>query len=89
MLKLLLKAHRIDATCVRSAAEACPLIKTERFDLYMLEGWLPQVDGFEVCRQIRQFDPSRQFFSIRPQPAKPTRGVGFATGENGYVTTRL
>ena len=56
MLSLLLKSHRIDATCARSAAEAWLKIKAECFDLYLLDAWLPHLDGFEFCRQIREFD---------------------------------
>jgi len=55
MLRVLLKSYGIDATCAQSAAEAWPLIKAEYFNLYLLDAWLPNLDGFEFCRQIRAF----------------------------------
>src|SRR5258708_5925685 len=30
--------------------------KTQLFDLYLLDNWLPDGSGIELCRQIRAFD---------------------------------
>ena len=86
MLSLLLKSHRIDATCVRSAAEAWLKIKAERFDLYLLDAWLPHLDGFEFCRQIREFDSNTPilFYSGAAYDADKQKGI--AAGANAYVT---
>lgn len=86
MLSLLLKTHQIDATCVRSAAQAWTLIKAERFDLYMLDGWLPNVDGFEVCRRIRQFDSTTPILFYSGAAYESDKQKGVAAGANAYVT---
>jgi DNA-binding response OmpR family regulator len=86
MLSLLLKAYRIDAICARSAAAAWPIIKAENFDLYLLDGWLPTVDGFEFCRQIREFDTTTPilFYSGAAYDADKQKGI--AAGANAYLT---
>lgn len=86
MLSLLLNSYRIDATCVRSAAEAWLKIRAERFDLFMLDAWLPRLDGFEFCRQIREFDSNTPilFYSGAAYDADKQRGI--AAGANAYVT---
>lgn len=43
---------------VATAAEALELIARERFDLYLLDNWLPGGSGVELCRKIRESDPS-------------------------------
>lgn len=85
LLSFLLKSHGIDATCVRSAADAWLKIKAERFDLYLLDGWLPQIDGFEFCRQIRQSDSRTPilFYSGAAYDADKRKGI--AAGANAYV----
>ncbi len=85
MLSFLLKSHRIDATCVRSAAEAWLKIKAECFDLYLLDVWLPQLDGYEFCRQIRELDSKTPilFYSGAAYDADKQKGI--AAGANGYV----
>lgn len=86
MLTVLMSLYGIDVTCARSAAEAWPLIKTKGFDLYSLDGWLPELDGFEFCRQIRDFDPNTPiiFYSGAAYDADKQRGA--AAGANAYVT---
>ncbi len=86
MLRVLMNSHRIDATCVRSAAEAWLMIKAKRFDLYLLDAWLPNLDGFEFCRQIREYDPNTPilFYSGAAYDADKQRGI--AAGANAYVT---
>jgi DNA-binding response OmpR family regulator len=86
MLSFLLKSHGIDVTCAQSAAEAWPRIKAECFDLYLLDGWLPRLDGFELCRQIREFDPNTPilFYSGAAYDADKQKGI--AAGANAYVT---
>ena len=56
MLSELLKLSEIRCVCAGSASEAWSLMSTQRFDLYVLDAWLPGIDGFEFCRQIRTVD---------------------------------
>lgn len=86
ILKLLMSSCGIDATCARSAVEAWPLIRGQCFDLYVLDGWLPGIDGFEFCRQIREFDSDTPilFYSGAAYDADKQRGI--AAGANAYVT---
>ena len=40
-------------TAVNSIAAAEPLIASEHFDLYVLDNWLPDGSGVELCEKIR------------------------------------
>lgn len=86
MLSVLMSSHGIDTTCARSAEDAWLKIKAECFDLYMVDGWLPGVDGFEFCRQIRKGDSVTPilFYSGAAFDADKQRGL--AAGANAYVT---
>lgn len=86
MLSTLLKFRRIDTKAVGTAAQALSLSQTERFDLYLLDGWLPDLDGFELCRQLRSNDPDTPilFFSSAAYEADRTRGL--EAGANAYLT---
>jgi len=85
MLTVLMHAYGIDATCVQSAAQARLAIKKTSFDLYVLDGWLPGLDGFEFCRQIRESDSNTPilFYSGAAYDADKQKGI--AAGANGYV----
>jgi DNA-binding response OmpR family regulator len=86
ILRLLMRSCGIDATCARSAVEAWPLIRRQGFDLYVLDGWLPGIDGFEFCRQIREFDSDTPilFYSGAAYDADKQKGI--SAGANAYVT---
>lgn len=86
ILRLLMLSCGIDATCAQSAIEAWPLIRGQSFDLFVLDGWLPGIDGFEFCRQIREVDSDTPilFYSGAAYDADRQRGI--AAGANAYVT---
>jgi CheY-like chemotaxis protein len=86
MLSTLLKSYRLETETVATAAQALSLIQAERFDLYLLEAWLPGLDGFELCRRMRDVDPHTPilFFSGAAFEADEKRG--FDAGATDYVS---
>jgi DNA-binding response OmpR family regulator len=44
-------------TCARNFNEGLRLARQGSFDLYLLDNWLPDKSGVELCRAIREFDP--------------------------------
>lgn len=86
ILSLLLNSRGISATCVRSSVAAWPLIKQHGFDLFVLDGWLPGTDGFEFCRQIREFDADTPIVFYSGAAYAADKQKGLAAGANAYVT---
>lgn len=86
VVSALLKVALIDTKTVGTAAQALSMIKAERFDLYLIDAWLPDLDGFELCRLMRDSHPQTPilFFSGAAYPADRKRGI--EAGANGYVT---
>ena len=85
MLVTLLRLALIEAKAVGTAAQALSLIQRERFDLYLLDAWLPGLDGFELCRRMRASDPHTPilFFSGAAYEADKNRGI--EAGADAYV----
>jgi DNA-binding response OmpR family regulator len=44
-------------TFARDSNEGLRLARRRRFDLYILDNWLPDRSGVWLCRAIREFDP--------------------------------
>jgi two-component system OmpR family response regulator len=86
MLSTLLKMALIETTTVGTAAQALLSIQAERFDLYLLDSQLPDLDGFELCRRIRDFDSATPilFFSGAAYETDKKRGID--AGADAYVT---
>lgn len=85
MLSELLKFSGIRCQCAVSAAEAWGMIQVERFDLYLLDAWLPELDGFEFCRQIRAIDSSTPILFYSGAAYDSDKQKGLAAGANAYV----
>ena len=85
MLSTLLRFSRIEAKAVATAGQALSLIQTERFDLYLLDSRLPDLNGFELCRRMRAFDAYTPilFFTGAAYEADKKRGI--KAGANAYV----
>jgi DNA-binding response OmpR family regulator len=85
MLITLLRHELIEAKAVGTAVQAMSSIQTEHFDLYLLDSRLPDLDGFALCRRMRDFDPETPilFFSGAAYEADKKRGI--EAGANAYV----
>jgi len=60
-VKTLLKKHDYDVTVAADGMAALALMKKKKFDLLLLDLWMPKMNGFEVLALVRQ------------QPAPPDR----------------
>ena len=85
MLTARLGYSQIEATTVATAAQALAIIVAERFDLYVLDTSLPDLNGFDLCRQMRATDAQTPivFFSGNAYAADVVRGL--AAGANAYL----
>ena len=72
-------------TAAYTWAQALLLAQGECFDLYLLDYRIPQLDGLEVCRELRRFDPHTPivFYSAVLNPQDEPQAL--ATGAQALV----
>ena len=85
MLVTLLRHELLEAKAVGTAAQAISSIQRERFDLYLLDSRLPDLDGFDLCRRIRDFDPDTPILFFSGAAHSTDRRKGLDAGANSYV----
>ena len=85
VLTLLLKLAGFEVTCVESPADALRLAKSEKFDLYLLDSWLPGMDGDDLCKTLLELDSTIPilFYSGATSPADRERAM--KAGAKGYM----
>jgi CheY-like chemotaxis protein len=71
---------------VQSVREAWLKIREERFDLLMLDVWMPRVSGFEFSRQLREAGCTTPILFYSGAAGEPYQRNAFAAGGNAYVT---
>jgi DNA-binding response OmpR family regulator len=68
--------------------DAIEEIKTELPDLILLDVMLPDMDGFEICKQVRAYAPTKKipiiFVSAKSQ--ETDKVVGLELGADDYLT---
>ena len=85
MLTELLKLALIEAKTVETAAQALSSMQKERFELYVLDAWLPEIDGFELCRRMRAIDRHTPILFFSGAAHTADREKGLKAGANAYV----
>ena len=56
LVTLLLSQKSYEVVTGNTIESGIALAVDQKFDLYLLDSWLPDGSGLELCRQIRQFD---------------------------------
>lgn len=79
-----------DVTAVETAAEALALDGRIKFDLYILDIWLPGMDGVELCRRLRERGVTKpiMFFSAMGVQAKD-RDYVLASGADEFLVKSI
>lgn len=74
-----------EVSCSDSARKTLERMKKEKFDLCLLDNWLPDTSGEDLCRKIREFDKTTPivFYSGAGYPADKERAR--AAGAQGYL----
>jgi DNA-binding response OmpR family regulator len=75
-----------EVTAVETAAEALALNSKDSFDLYILDIWLPGMDGVDLCRRLRDRGVTNpiMFFSAMGVQAKD-RDYVLAAGADEFL----
>ena len=55
LLSLLLKSHGFDITATSSSTDGLNLIRENHPDLIVLDLMMPEMDGWQVCKAVREF----------------------------------
>ena len=56
LIIMVLKAAGYDVCCTDSSEETIKLAKTQNFNLYLMDNWLPDIQGPKLTAKIREFD---------------------------------
>ena len=57
LVTFVLAAANYRVTTTSSSKDALKLAREQHFDLYILDSWLPDGTGVELCKRLREYDP--------------------------------
>ncbi|MDQ0351519.1 two-component system response regulator VicR [Alkalibacillus filiformis] len=85
ILKFNLEKEGYDVVCAYDGKEAIELTKQQEPDLILLDIMLPEKDGMEVCREIRQ-DYQIPIIMLTAKDSEIDKVLGLELGADDYVT---
>lgn len=66
--------------------EALQHIRSDKFDLFLLDVMLPDVDGFALAEEIRSFDQQTPIIFLTAKSLKEDKIHGLRLGADDYIT---
>jgi len=85
MVQALLPAAGFQVFSPENAADVLQLAATECFDVLVLDYWMPQVTGLELCRQIRRFDQNTPILICSGAVSAADKEAALLAGAQGYL----
>jgi len=77
IFKIKLRVSAFDAVATTSGAEAIELVRTEHFDVVLLDILMPELSGFDVLATIRTFSGIPVIvFTARPEIFERAKRLG-------------
>lgn len=85
IVQLILSHAGFRVTATGDPSEVLPLLARDRFDILLLDNWMPNLDGIELCRLIRSFDQKILIFFCSGALTEADKRSAFAAGAQGYI----
>ena len=86
LLGIYLRALGLEVELAANADEARRCSQTKDFDLYLLDSWLPDIDGYDLCRQVREHTRrSTRILFFSGAAREVDRQKGIDAGANAYI----
>ncbi len=65
---------------------AMRFVQSEKFHLYLLDSWLPDGSGIDLCKKIRQLDPYTPIIFYSAAAYENDKTLAMGAGAQGYLT---
>ena len=81
-----LKLEGYEVSCARDGLEGLSMAAERPFDLIVLDIMLPKLDGFEVCKRLRQDRVMTPILMLTAKSQEVDKVLGLELGADDYVT---
>ena len=85
LVTLLLTQKSYDVVTGDSIQSGIALASADQFDLYLLDSWLPDGSGLELCQLIRQFDKTTPILFYSAAAYASDRELALQSGAQAYM----
>jgi len=85
LVTLVLEQRSIEVVSGSTIERGVALAGSQQFDLYLLDSWLPDGSGLDLCRQIREFDKATPILFYSAAAYEIDRAQAMNCGAQAYL----
>ncbi|MFN2576296.1 MAG: response regulator [Pyrinomonadaceae bacterium] len=85
LLNVILTSHGFEVISPTTSNEALELIKTQTFDLVLVDNWMPDLSGTELTKRIREFDTETPILFCSGAAYERDKEAARLAGAQGYL----
>jgi len=85
LVTLVLEQKSYEVVTGSTIQSGVDLAHSQNFDLYLLDSWLPDGSGLDLCRQIREFDKATPIIFYSAAAYEMDRAEALDSGAQAYL----
>ena len=85
LVTLVLEQRSYEVVTGATIETGVALAGSQQFDLYLLDSWLPDGSGLDLCRQIREFDKATPILFYSAAAYEIDRAEAIESGAQAYL----
>lgn len=85
LITVVLTQHGFEVVCTQDTEEAIDLAKTQAFDLYLVDNWMPGLSGPNLTRRLRKFDIKTPVLFYSGAAYEADKEAARLSGAQGYL----
>jgi len=85
LVTLVLEQRRFEVVTGSTIETGVALAGSQHFDLYLLDSWLPDGSGLDLCKQIREFDKATPILFYSAAAYEIDRDLAIRSGAQEYL----
>jgi DNA-binding response OmpR family regulator len=85
LIDYVLTGYGFEVICTESTDQAIELAKSQRFDLYLVDNWMPGLSGTALTEQLRRFDIKTPVLFYSGAAYEADKEAARLSGAQGYL----
>ena len=85
LVTLVLEQRNYEVVTGSTIESGLALARSQHFDLYLLDSWLPDGSGLDLCRRIREFDKATPILFYSAAAYEADKDLAMRCGAQAYL----
>jgi DNA-binding response OmpR family regulator len=86
LICIALELEGFEIVCPDNPQEFLKLAKAETWDIFMLDNWMPGMNGIELCKELREFDSVTPIVFYSAAAYQTEKQKALTCGAQSYIT---